>query len=178
RRSRTPVIILGGVVIIAFLGIGAWLLSDTFMSTPTPVLVQPAALKPVIIPPTTSAAPVVVAPVPAVTAAAQPTQQIVQLPVVLPTNIEVKIPIIPTVAIPTSRTPAEVTSPAAPAVWPLLKVNMLLKTSKTAVAKINNSELSVGDEIEGVQIIAIESDAVTLKFKGVIRKVRAGGITQ
>lgn len=181
RRSRTPVLIFGVVTIIAFLGVGVWLYFNNFTNSPVPI--PPVAPKPVITlaPPATSAAPVVVTTVPVIPAVVQPTQQVVQLPVVLPTNIPVTTvitPVIPAVSVPPSKAPAEVAAPVAPVVWPMLKVNMLLKTSKTAVAKINNSELSVGDEIEGVQIIAIESDSVTLRFNGVTRKARAGSIVQ
>lgn len=174
RSSKKPLLIVGIIVFIALLGVGAWLLIGAFTSAPPPPPPEPAPKpKPVVQPPVTSAVPVApVNPVPA-------TQQVVQVPVVPVTNTPVQNVvtqfIIPVV---TSKPPEEVPVKVEPVVWPLLKVNMILKMGNTCAVKINSAELSVGDEIEGVKVVTIEADSITLKYKGETRKVRAGGTTR
>jgi hypothetical protein len=78
----------------------------------------------------------------------------------------------------TSVVRAIVVPPPAPVVWPILKVNALLRTSTMGSVRINNSELLVGDEIDGVRVTDIDVSMVTLQYKGETRKLRTGDITK
>ena len=77
-----------------------------------------------------------------------------------------------------AASPSGAPPPPAPVVWPILKVNALLRTSKMGSVMINNSELIVGDEIDGVRVTDIDVSMVTLQYKGETRKLRTGDITK
>lgn len=174
-RSRTPFVIVGIVVIaILILVGGGWLATTVLMKFLSRKAAAVGAI--VAMPGESNAAPVPVASIVPVTSPVTP--PVVQTAVSTGTSAQVPTASSPVAPVATSKPPAAVEIKIQPAVWPPLKVNMLLKTSKTAVVRINNSELSVGDEIDGVLIAAIDVDAVTLKYKGEIRRLRAGEFTK
>lgn len=186
-KSKLPIIIAGVVVIVVLLVVGIWLvigmLKPVVQKPQPPAVVAPVAVVP------SNKPPAVVAPVvqPATQAVVvvqpvvQPSTQVVVQVAVSPsittsTPVAVVPAVVPVVpAVVTAKPPPVV---VAPVVWPPLKINMLLKTARTAVVRINNSEYSVGDEVEGVKVVAIEMDSVTLKYKNETRKLRAGEVTK
>jgi len=80
----------------------------------------------------------------------------------------------------TSTVPPVIATPVLPppVVWPILKVNALLKTSKMGSVRLNATELLVGEEIDGVKVIDVDSSMVTLQYKGEIRRLRTGDVTK
>lgn len=61
--------------------------------------------------------------------------------------------------------------------WPPLKVNMLLKTARTALVRINNSEFHEGDVVDGVRIVDIQMETVASNYNGETRQFKSGQTT-
>lgn len=170
-RSGRPVLIVGiALILLLAFGVGVWLVAGRFTG-----LHKPAPLP--------SFAPSIPSPVPTFAPSA-PTQAVPQLIQPVPSNAAVaavlQVPRVESPPVATSTVPAVVPPPIppAPAVWPILKVNALLKTSKMGSVRLNNSDLLVGDEIDGVRVVDIDSSMVTLQYKGETRKLRTGDVTK
>jgi len=174
RRSKAPILIVAIALVLLFvaLGVGGWLVVGRVRESNKPAPLPPVAPS---TPLTVLAASPSVSnqaalqriqpiPIPSNTAATAVLQtQPVELPPPATTSI------VKTVVVP---------PPPAPVVWPILKVNALLRTSKMGSVMINNSELIVGDEIDGVRVTDIDVSMVTLQYKGETRKLRTGDITK
>ncbi|MEI6969946.1 MAG: hypothetical protein WCL44_00385 [bacterium] len=173
-RSRVPVII-ASVASVAALAAAGVVLFLYLRPAPPP---QKAPMVPAVAPAAAVAAapsnnppaqPAVVVPVEQPVVA----QQVVQPAVVAGTGPVQTGEV--AVAVVTAKPPVVVVQPV---VWPPLKINMLLRTANTAVARINNSEYTVGEEVEGAKVVSIERDAVILKYKGETRKLRPGDVAR
>ena len=174
--KRKPGVIIGLIVLVVlFLGVGAWYLMMFLGQAPAPV---PPVKPPAVVTPTpTSTVPVaVVAPVPKL--ATQPVTPVTPVAPVTPPVAPVATQIVALVT--PSNPPVGPVEPVkpGPVVWPPLKINMLMKTTTTAIVRINNVEYTVGDEIDGVQIVAIDSFRVTLRYKGETKLFKTGEITR
>lgn len=65
-----------------------------------------------------------------------------------------------------------------PVVWPMLTINGLVGKGAQGAAMINAQIIGVNETIEGVKVIDIQKQGVTLEFEGEKRFVKVGGSTE
>ena len=70
-----------------------------------------------------------------------------------------------------TNTPAP---PPKPVVWPSLKITGVLERGERGAALINGRVIAVGEEIQGVKVIAVGKNGVTLEYEGARKTVRTG----
>jgi hypothetical protein len=79
---------------------------------------------------------------------------------------------------PSVQTPAPPPPPAAPLVWPDLKLTGILKgiATRQGAARINGKMIFIGDDIEGVTLIEIKDNGVILRYGNETKFLKVGGI--
>jgi len=92
------------------------------------------------------------------------------VPVVVPTTVSSPAPVVPVAAVTPTATASAIISPApAPAPlppFPTIKLKAIFYRAKNPMALLNSRTLGIGEEIEGALVTKIESQKVTLEWKG------------
>lgn len=83
----------------------------------------------------------------------------------------------PLVARPAAPEAAPAPVAVEPVIWPMLTINGLVGKGEQGAAMINAQIVGVNETIEGVKVIDIKKQGVTLEFEGEKRFVKVGGST-
>ena len=182
QKSKMPVVITLVVSMVAIIGLSAWLFLGG--NKPRAVTSQSAALRPAVANPTNvvtkkpapitsvPAAQVVTRAVTAQLATQAVARVVAQTTNSIPANTRAPAPRVsslPPVVMSEPVQPVQYVPTAGP--FPLLRLKGIIYNETSPQVLINGSNLTLGEEIEGVRIIKIERKRVTVKWNGQIKEL-------
>lgn len=175
-RSRSWRTLIGVLVLILLLAAGGiWM--TLYAVRQLAASKQPPAAAAVQPPPAAPAAP---QPAPAAPAAPAPVAAVKPAPPVTPAEPAPKPqPAVEPVVQPSlPPAPPKPPEPKAAEPWPPLTVTALVGKGARGAAVINGKVVGVGETIEGVEVLSIGAQSVSLGYRGAQQVVKVGGATQ